>query len=100
MAYILVGVSPVENIKWHSESDLLSWSPPFFYSKESSDAFVYVVQLDGFNIFNTTSTNVYLNVSSSTEFNVSITVHIQISTFQEKIAKQVTTLEVSLKCNN
>ena len=75
MAYILVGVSPVENIKWHSESDLLSWSPPFFYSKESSDAFVYVVQLDGSDIFNTTITNVYLNVSSCAEFNVSITVH-------------------------
>lgn len=77
MTYILVGVSPVENIKWHSGSDLLSWSPPFFYSKESNDAFVYVVQVDSSetNVFNTTSTNAYLNISNCAEFNVSITVH-------------------------
>lgn len=74
--HFVLGVSPVENIKWFSEYDLLTWSPPFFYSKDITAAFVYVIVLNGNVTFNTTGTSMHLEmIANCSKLYVNITVH-------------------------
>ena len=73
----MIGVSPVNGIKWIFDLNLLTWSPPVFYSNDSDDAFVYTIELNSSYITNTTSTSINLsNISDCSLFNVSITAHI------------------------
>lgn len=75
----MIGVSPVNGIKWHHDTNLLTWSPPVFYSNDSDDAtvFYYVIELNGSYITNTTNISINLNdISNCSLFNVSITVYI------------------------
>ena len=73
----IIGVSPVVNVQWHSDSNSLTWSPPLFYYNGSSNhtEFVYYILLNGLDMINTTNTSAYLNISNCALFNVSITVY-------------------------
>ena len=77
-SFIYIGVSPVVNVEWHSDSNLLTWSPPLFYSNGSSSHadFFYYILLNGADMINdTTNTSAYLNISNCAFFTISIIVH-------------------------
>lgn len=68
----------MENIIWDYESNLMTWSPPIFYSNGSNThvhpEFVYAILLDGTDRIFTTETRRHLDISNCAQFNVSITV--------------------------
>ena len=70
-------MTPVVNVEWHFDPNLLTWSPPSFYSNGSSNytEFFYGILLNGVYMISTTNTSAYLNVSNCALFNVSIIVY-------------------------
>ena len=79
---VLLGVSPVDDIQWSTDTQLLSWSPPSFYSQDiliyALINTTYSILVNDISIFNTTERNVSLtnlNISCTT-FKVSITTYI------------------------
>ena len=75
---LYLGVSPVEDVQWSSESQTLSWSSPTFYSNDIPQDFIptYRVSVNNISTISTTETSVQLNSTalntSCTKVNVSI----------------------------
>ena len=88
----LLGISPVEDIQWFTETQTLSWSRPSFYSQDligySQSDTNYNVFVNGISIINTTDTSVELTSSlvnvSCTNFTLSITASANVYMSEEK----------------
>ena len=85
----LLGISPVKDIQWLTETQTMSWSRPSFYSQDLVGyATTYNVLVNGISIINTTDTSVELTSSlvdvSCTKFNINITASAYVYVSEEK----------------
>lgn len=86
----MLGITPVEDIEWSTDSQTLSWTRPSFYSDDvpQGSFFTYNIIVNDISIINTTDTSVWLNISSC-DIHFNVTVITSIYQYKAELKKMI-----------